>query len=171
MPGKVRFNAKDNLIEIHAWGEVTDSEILRSQGEVERLYQESKTTRVLFDTEAVEALPSPYMLYEFVVSLLDVRNPADTIFVQNCTLYNSGGTIRGRDNLLNNVILDHNTFYQPSRSGGSHTLRLGRTINLTMTNNLIIDMGFRGEVRGAGTPDSVWKSSECRRSNPCPLHD
>lgn len=55
MPGKVRFNAQDNLIEIHAWGEVTNSEMLRSRGEVERLYQESKTTRVLFDTEAVEA--------------------------------------------------------------------------------------------------------------------
>lgn len=76
MPGKVRFNAQDNLIEIHAWGEVTNSEMLRSQGEVERLYQESKTTRVLFDTEAVEALPSPFMLYEFVVSLRDTRNPA-----------------------------------------------------------------------------------------------
>jgi len=76
MPGKVRFNTEDNLIEIHAWGEVTNSEMLRSQGEVERLYQENKTTRVLFDTEAVKALPPPYMLYEFVVSLLDVRNPA-----------------------------------------------------------------------------------------------
>lgn len=76
MPGKVLFNAKDNLIEIHSWGEVTNSEMLRSQGELERLYQEKKTTKVLFDTEAVETLPSPYMLYEFVVSLLDTRNPA-----------------------------------------------------------------------------------------------
>lgn len=76
MPGKVLFNAKDNLIEIHSWGEVTNCEMLRSQGELERLYQEKKTTKVLFDTEAVETLPSPYMLYEFVVSLLDTRNPA-----------------------------------------------------------------------------------------------
>ncbi len=76
MPGKVLFNAKDNLIEIHSWGEVTNSEMLRSQCEVERLYQEKQTTKVLFDTEAVVTLPSPYMLYEFVVSLLDTRNPA-----------------------------------------------------------------------------------------------
>lgn len=76
MPGKVLFNSKDNLIEVHSWGEVTNSEMLRSQGEVERLYQESKTTKVLFDTEAVEVLPSPYTLYEFVVSLLGTRNPA-----------------------------------------------------------------------------------------------
>jgi len=75
MPGKVRFNAKDNLIEIHSWGEVTNSEMFRSQGEVERLFQEKKATKVLFDTERVETLPSPYMLYEFVVSLLDTRNP------------------------------------------------------------------------------------------------
>lgn len=75
MPGKVRFNAQDNLIEIHSWGEVTNSEMLRSQGEVERIYQDKQTTKVLFDTKAVEALPSPYMLYEFVVSLLDNRNP------------------------------------------------------------------------------------------------
>jgi len=77
MPGEVLFNAKDNLIEIHSWGNLTNLEMLQSQCEVERLYQESKTTKVLFDTEAVEALPSPYILYEFVVSLLDTKNPVD----------------------------------------------------------------------------------------------
>ena len=87
---------------------------------------------------------------------MDVRNPADSIVFQNCTFYNSGGTIRGRDNLIKEVIIDHTTWYQASRSSFNHTFRIGRTINLTFTNNLIVDLGFRGEVRGAGIPDSEW---------------
>jgi len=75
MPGKVLFNSKDNLIEIQSWGAITNGEMIRSQGEVERLYDKRHTTKVLFDTKAVVALPSPYLLYEFVVSLLDTRNP------------------------------------------------------------------------------------------------
>lgn len=75
MPGRIHFNEVNNIIEIHSWGELTNSDLFHSQGEVERLHQENGTMKMLFDTKAVDLLPSPYALYEFVNSLLVAGKP------------------------------------------------------------------------------------------------
>jgi len=76
--------------------------------------------------------------------ILDTRgNMQDTIFVQNCTWYTTcTDGIRNDNGITKYVFLDHLTAYQ---IGGS--LDLDRSINLTVTNSLFIDMGFEGKAK------------------------
>jgi len=75
--------------------------------------------------------------------ILDTRgNTQDTIFVQNCTWYvTCTEPIRNGDGITKTVVLDHLTLYQTNGE-----LNLDRSINLTITNNLFIDMNFEGRA-------------------------
>ena len=87
---------------------------------------------------------------------VDTRgNIQDTISFENSTFYvGSDAVIRDGGNVINNVIIDHCTFYQCAGSNfaagvdNSHSsgvFDVSRCVNLTFTNNLLINCGFEGD--------------------------
>ena len=72
----------------------------------------------------------------------------DTIFVQNSTFYTAQyRPVHRYGGILKNVIFDHVTVYQLGGVGGSTvgSFNFERVINLTFTNNLIIDLGVEAD--------------------------
>ena len=70
----------------------------------------------------------------------------DTIFVQNCTFYiGSYRPHQAYGGVMKNMIFDHNTFYCFGGTEHSGNFETGRSINLTFTNNLLIDIGSEGD--------------------------
>ena len=91
--------------------------------------------------------------------ILDTRgNMQDTIFVQNCTWYTTcTDGIRNDNGITKHVFLDHLTAYQ---IGGS--LDLDRSINLTVTNSLFIDMGFEGKAKDDSLGECIFPVDSLR---------
>lgn len=87
---------------------------------------------------------------------IDTRgNVEDTIYFQNSTLYvGSDAVIRDGGSPILNVMIDHCTFYQCAGSNfaagvdNSHNtgvFDVSRCVDLTFTNNLLINVGFEGD--------------------------
>ena len=92
--------------------------------------------------------------------LIDTRgNDQHTIFVQNNTFYMGTDDIfRNISSLVHNLTFDHNTVYS---AGGHMTdgIQVWRTVNATVTNNLLMNVGFEGDHSGydqnQGDPNGV----------------
>jgi hypothetical protein len=80
-------------------------------------------------------------------------NTQDTIFIQNSTLYMASSRIlRDGDGIVKNFIFDHVTVHQTAEG-----FQMARMLNVTITNNLFIDVGFEGDQFVPGDPaDSLW---------------
>jgi hypothetical protein len=74
------YIAKDNLIEIRTWGNVTIGHINYSRDEVIRLSKEKIVESVLIDAIDVESLPEKSSLSGFVDSLFDTEILTETKF-------------------------------------------------------------------------------------------
>ena len=97
---------------------------------------------------------------------VDTRgNIQDTIYFQNSTFYvGSDAVIRDGGNVIQNVIVDHCTFYQCAGSNfangvdNSHStgvFDVSRCVNLKFTNNLLINCGFEGDYHPKTGPNSL----------------
>ena len=81
---------------------------------------------------------------------IDTRgNTQDTILIRNSTLYVSSHYPLEGNSIIKNLILDHNTFYENVGS-----LRMQKTINGTITNNLFMDPDFEGNKYDPAAPDA-----------------
>ena len=92
--------------------------------------------------------------------LIDTRgNDQHTVFVQNNTFYlGTDDIFRNIGSLVHNLTFDHNTVY----IGGGHMtdgIQVWRTVNATVTNNLLMNVGFEGDHSGfdqsLGDPNGV----------------
>jgi len=75
---------------------------------------------------------------------LDTRgNTQDTIFVQNCTFFNSSADpLRSGGGIVKNFFMDHVTLVMTAGNFGEFDV--DRAINCVFTNNLLIDFGYEG---------------------------
>ncbi|MEX0720801.1 MAG: T9SS type A sorting domain-containing protein [Balneolaceae bacterium] len=77
-------------------------------------------------------------------------NNTDTVFVENNTFYNQSMYFHRMDGAIVNYFhVNHNTIFN-----GGYNFPIGRTLEANITNNLIMNHGFRGDY-GTGEPISV----------------
>ncbi len=102
---------------------------------------------------------------------IDTRgNVEDTIYLLNSTLYvGSDAVIRDGGNVIQNVVIDHCTFYQCAGSNfangvdNSHStgvFDVSRCVNLKFTNNLLINVGFEGDWHAKTGPNSLLDTTD-----------
>ncbi len=106
---------------------------------------------------------------------VDTRgNIQDTICFQNSTFYvGSSDVIRSGGNVIENVIIDHCTFYQCAGSNHANgvddsrntgVFDISRCVTLRFTNNLLINVGFEGDWHpntAAALTDTIAASIVC----------
>jgi len=80
MTWEIDYIAKDNLIDIRAWDNVTIGEMDYSKGEVESLSKEHLIKSVLIDAIDVESLPPKVSLFVFIDSFFDTEILTKTKF-------------------------------------------------------------------------------------------
>jgi hypothetical protein len=80
MTWEIYYSAKDHLIDIRTWGNVTASQMDYSRDEVERLSEEKIVDSVLIDAIEVVSLPGKTFLSDFIDSLFDTEILRETRF-------------------------------------------------------------------------------------------
>jgi hypothetical protein len=80
MTWEIYYNAKDHLIDIRAWGNVTAREMEYSGNEVVQYSEVKKVKSVLIDAMEVESMPGKTSFSGFIESLFESEIFPDTRF-------------------------------------------------------------------------------------------
>ncbi len=75
MPGQVDYLTGERIVLVRSSGRLTEKDLLALSGDVARLFDEHAVDSVLIDSTELQKLPSPVVLFNFIIALSDAGLP------------------------------------------------------------------------------------------------